>query len=62
MPVPFLDLQEEEEQCTVTMHIATDDAEWETESRDGRMWRRTQFSPDKVAARRERIQSRGQTQ
>ena len=42
--------------------IATDDAEWETESRDGRMWRRTQFSPDKVAARRERIQSRGQTQ
>ena len=42
--------------------IATNDHDWETESRDGRAWRRTQFSPEKVAARRERIQSRGKTQ
>ena len=42
--------------------IATNDHDWETESRDGRAWRRTQFSPDKVAARRERIQSRGKAQ
>ncbi|MFN3255569.1 MAG: enoyl-CoA hydratase [Ilumatobacter sp.] len=42
--------------------IATDDDAWETEARDGRAWRRSQFSPDKVAARREKIQSRGKTQ
>lgn len=42
--------------------IATDDDDWETESRDGRAWRRTQFSPEKVAERRERIQSRGTSQ
>ena len=42
--------------------IATNDHDWETESRDGRAWRRAQFSPEKVAARRERIQSRGKTQ
>ena len=39
----------------------TDDG-WETEARDGRAWRRTQFDPNKVAERRERIQSRGKTQ
>ena len=42
--------------------IATHDDDWETESRDGRAWRRSHFSPDAVAERRERIQSRGQTQ
>ena len=42
--------------------IATNDHDWETESRDGRAWRRNQFSPEKVAARRERIQSRGKAQ
>ncbi len=42
--------------------IAYDDHAWETESRDGRAWRRVQFSPEKVAARRERIQSRGKNQ
>lgn len=42
--------------------IATNDDDWETESRDGRAWRRTQFSPDKVAARRATIQARGQQQ
>ena len=42
--------------------IATDDRAWETESLDGRAWRRSHFSPEKVAERRERIQSRGKTQ
>jgi enoyl-CoA hydratase len=42
--------------------IATDDDDWEAESRDGRAWRRTQFSPEKVAQRRAQIQARGQTQ
>jgi len=42
--------------------IAMHDRDWETESRDSRAWRRTQFSPAKVAERRERIQSRGKTQ
>lgn len=42
--------------------IAANDDDWETESRDGRAWRRTQFSPNKVAERREQIQSRGQNQ
>jgi enoyl-CoA hydratase len=42
--------------------IATNDDHWEAESRDGRAWRRTQFSPDKVAERRKQIQSRGQNQ
>jgi enoyl-CoA hydratase len=42
--------------------IATNDDHWEAESRDGRAWRRTQFSPEKVAARREQIQARGKTQ
>ncbi len=42
--------------------IATDDHAWETESREGRAWRRSHFSAEKVAERREWIQSRGQTQ
>ena len=42
--------------------ITKNDHDWETESRDGRAWRRTQFSPEKVAERRERIQSRGKDQ
>jgi enoyl-CoA hydratase len=42
--------------------IATDDDHWEIESRDSRAWRRTQFSPDAVAARRAAIQARGQQQ
>ncbi len=42
--------------------ITTDDDAWETESRDGRAWRRSNFSPDKVAERRAKIQSRGKTQ
>ena len=42
--------------------IATDDDAWETESRDGRAWRRTHFDPDAVAARREAIQARGKNQ
>ncbi len=42
--------------------IATNDDDWETESRDGRAWRRSHFSPEKVAERRKSIQSRGQSQ
>ena len=42
--------------------IATTDRDWETESRDARAWRRTHFSPAKVAERRQQIQSRGQSQ
>ena len=42
--------------------IGTDDDHWEIESRDSRAWRRTQFSPDAVAARRAAIQARGQQQ
>ncbi len=42
--------------------INMDDHDWETESRDSRAWRRNQFSPEKVAERRDRIQSRGKTQ
>jgi len=42
--------------------ISTNDDDWETESRDGRAWRRSHFSPEKVAERRARIQSRGQSQ
>jgi enoyl-CoA hydratase len=42
--------------------IATHDDDWEAESRDGRAWRRTQFSPEKVAVRRAAIQARGQAQ
>ncbi len=42
--------------------IAGDDDGWETEARDGRAWRRTNFSPERVAARRAAIQARGQQQ
>ena len=35
---------------------------WSIEARDGAAWRRTQFSPEKVAARRARIQERGRSQ
>ena len=42
--------------------IAHDDDAWETEARDARAWRRSQFSPEKVAARREAIQARGRAQ
>ncbi len=42
--------------------IATDDDHWETEARDARAWIRTQFTPEKVAARRQAIQARGQQQ
>jgi len=42
--------------------IATDDDAWESEARDGRAWSRAQFTPEKVAARREKIQQRGQQQ
>lgn len=42
------------------IHAAADG--WATEARDGAAWRRDQFSPEKVAARRARIQERGRTQ
>ncbi len=35
---------------------------WEIEARDGGEWRRTMFSTDNVAARRDEIMSRGRTQ
>jgi enoyl-CoA hydratase/carnithine racemase len=42
--------------------ITRDQAGWEIEARDSREWQRTMFSPEKVAARREGIMSRGRTQ
>jgi enoyl-CoA hydratase len=42
--------------------IAGDDDAWETEARDARAWRRSNFHPEQVAARRAAIQSRGRTQ
>jgi len=42
--------------------IATDPAQWATEANHGRAWRKAQFSPDKVEARRQAIQERGQQQ
>ena len=42
--------------------IASDDDGWETEARDSRAWQRTNFSPERVAARRAAIQARGQQQ
>jgi enoyl-CoA hydratase len=42
--------------------IATNDDHWEMEARDGRAWRRSNFSPQQVAERRAAIQARGQTQ
>lgn len=43
-------------------HVVADDDGWETEARDGRAWSRNKFSPDAVAARRAKIQARGQQQ
>jgi len=42
--------------------VATDDDHWEIEARDSRAWRRSQFSPEKVAERRAAVQARGQQQ
>lgn len=42
--------------------IATDPDQWATEARDGQAWRKAQFSPEKVEARRRAIQERGQQQ
>ncbi|MEM9042929.1 MAG: enoyl-CoA hydratase [Actinomycetota bacterium] len=42
--------------------IAHDDDGWNTEALSSREWRATMFSPDKVAARREKIAARGRTQ
>ncbi|MFM8562526.1 MAG: enoyl-CoA hydratase [Acidimicrobiia bacterium] len=42
------------------IHAATEG--WAIEARDGAQWRDTQFSPAKVAARRESIQDRGRHQ
>ena len=43
-------------------HIVADDDNWEIEARDSRAWRRSNFSPGQVAARRAAIQSRGKQQ
>jgi enoyl-CoA hydratase len=42
--------------------IAHDDDAWETEARDSRAWMRSQFTPEKVEARRIAIQERGRNQ
>ena len=42
--------------------VAEDDDGWETEARDGRAWRRSNFSADAVEPRRTAIQARGQQQ
>jgi len=42
--------------------IHAEAAGWEIEARDGAQWRDAQFSPEKVAARREAIQNRGRHQ
>ena len=42
------------------IHAATDG--WTIEARDGAEWRRTSFSPEKVAERRAKIQERGRNQ
>jgi enoyl-CoA hydratase len=42
--------------------ISHDDDGWETEARDSRAWMRTQFTPEKVEARRIAIQARGRNQ
>ena len=47
---------------TTYNQIAMDDDGWETEARDSRAWRRSNFSPERVAARRAAIQARGQQQ
>lgn len=43
-------------------HHVQDEADWIFESEAGAAWRRSQFSPEKVAARRARIMERGRTQ
>lgn len=43
-------------------HIVAEDDSWEIEARDSRAWRRSNFSPEQVAARRAAIQSRGKQQ
>lgn len=47
--------------ATYAAHAAEAD-QWEREAADGAAWRRSQFSPDKVAERRARIMERGRTQ
>ncbi len=42
--------------------IALHDDDWEIEARDSRAWRRTNFKPERVAARRALVQRRGQQQ
>jgi enoyl-CoA hydratase len=42
--------------------IAHDDDAWEAEARDARAWRASQFTPEKVAERRDAIQARGRVQ
>ena len=42
--------------------IHAETAGWSIEARDGADWRRTQFSPEKVAERRTKIQERGRGQ
>ena len=42
--------------------ISTDADHWDLEAADGRAWRKAQFSPEKVEARRQAIQARGQQQ
>jgi enoyl-CoA hydratase len=42
--------------------IAHDDDAWEAEARDARAWRHSQFTPEKVAERRDAIQARGRVQ
>jgi len=42
--------------------VALNDDDWEIEARDSRAWRRTHFSPEQVAQRRDLIQQRGQQQ
>jgi enoyl-CoA hydratase len=47
--------------ATYSQTTADDDA-WESEARASRAWRRENFSPETVAARRQAIQARGRTQ
>ncbi len=42
--------------------ITTDVSHWEIEAEDGTAWRRAQFSPEKIEARRRAIQERGKQQ
>ena len=42
--------------------IATNADHWDLEASDGRAWRRAQFSPEKIEARRKAIQARGRQQ